>query len=70
MLWAAGFIFAHNAIRAIMGPRVIKVEKVSSTAPVAQVASAPAVATHDACVRQHKAFQDVSYFLMSASFLF
>ncbi|PWA70238.1 hypothetical protein CTI12_AA291070 [Artemisia annua] len=58
MLWAAGFLFAHHTIKAIMGPRVIKIDKVSSTAPVAQVASAPAVATHDACVRQHKAFQD------------
>ncbi|GJT14827.1 coiled-coil-helix-coiled-coil-helix domain-containing protein 10, mitochondrial [Tanacetum coccineum] len=58
MLWATGFCIAHNTMKAITGPRVVKVDKVPTASPAAQATSARVGNTPDACVWQHKAFQD------------
>ncbi|GJX15086.1 hypothetical protein Tco_0206844 [Tanacetum coccineum] len=58
MLWATGFCIAYNTMKAITGPRVVKVDKVPTASPAAQATSARVGNTPDACVWQHKAFQD------------
>lgn len=60
MIWSTGSAIAHRAMDAIMGPRVFQIEEVPSAAPAAQV---------DACARQYKAFNDVSFFIYVSHFL-
>lgn len=54
---------AHRAVDAVMGPRVIHHETISSSAPAATPAPAPASNTgglgSNACGGQFKALQDV-----------
>ncbi|GJW19684.1 hypothetical protein Tco_0027120 [Tanacetum coccineum] len=49
-------------MKAITGPRVVKVDKVPTASPAAQATSARVGNTPDACVWQHKAFQDEHLF--------
>jgi coiled-coil-helix-coiled-coil-helix domain-containing protein 10 len=60
--FGTGSAVAHRAVDAVMGPRVVQHENVSTEAPAAASPAVNNVMGNDACGIHSKAFQDVWHF--------